>query len=193
MAKGYFLTEADRKALAELVLSQRGRVRSTTGRPNVPEEESFAPETYIAKTPPEGIPAATEPVGTGSGELLPGSAACNIYKVVYDEGTPTLQSIGIERTVLNLSVTSVETGTGEETGDIAGDIWIPVARDKFGDWLALGVGGGGAGGTSEVSPVIVTSLTPNASGYYPGLLSTYLTESNAWSDATEIWIIDGNP
>jgi len=85
-------------------------------------EDHQSPETYIAyPQTADGIPAMS---GT-----TPGSALCDIYRVIESNGVKVLNKLpGLSRLVYNTS-----------TADISQQ-YITVQRDKFGTWLAL-VGG----------------------------------------------------
>lgn len=86
---------------------------------------------YIAYAPASGIPAlaAESQAGTGTvigpGGDLPGSALCDIYKIVNG----VLVGAGFQKRVWNLT-----------DSDIAGT-WLTVTKDPFGSWIA-NVGGG---------------------------------------------------
>jgi hypothetical protein len=140
MATGYVLSEMDVRLLRELVAQQRRGVRNTTGRPRVEvETDPVAPEVYVARTPGDGIPQLAEvSLGTGTGtgttvgediEVVLGSAVCDVYRLDVSPGggDATLTPVtGLTRRVFNLF------GEG-----IAGGRWLPVAREKYGAWLAM--------------------------------------------------------
>lgn len=102
-------------------------IRSDSERSFDAGEDHQAPETYIGiPQTGTGIPALEEVGTSGPGEGdIPGSEMCDIYRVVGTE----LKSIGLEQRVYNISSTALTQS------------WIPVTRDKFGNWVALGGGG----------------------------------------------------
>lgn len=146
--KVYALTEADRKAVAELVQAHNRRIGNTQNRPGPPLDDGSAPEVYIAKTPAGGIPALADlqcfddgslGTGTGSGTGVgtapndariihqPGSADCDIYRLVEKgEGCGAEMEIvtGVSRTVYNIFPKAAPGGA-----------WVIVWRDKFGRWV----------------------------------------------------------
>lgn len=125
---GYWLSERDRDALRDLLEDFRGR-RGQRDRAYTPPGLPTAPEVYVARTPPGGIPAlSTAGTGTGTSGIddVPGSADCAVYQVVDVDDTFRIQSVeGLFRTVLNLASAAV-----------AGNTWIKIDRDKYGRWLA---------------------------------------------------------
>lgn len=194
--KGYYLSEGDRKALTELLREHRQRPPNATNRPDPEGEDWFTPEVYIAKTPPEGIPALVEGPDTGT-ELgegdEPGFADCDIYRIITFSGNPELVPVsGLSKRVYNLTPDSPDestTGTADViSGAVAGNIWIPVARDKFGSWMALtGAGGGSVGAgfdyvlaNASGTSVSGTVQTWNGSAWVDGEATT-LKGSNAGS------------
>jgi hypothetical protein len=144
MATGYVLNEADVRLLRELVAQQRRGVRNTANRGRVEvETDPVAPEVYVARTPDAGVPQLAEvpiDLDTGTGSdfgtgtavgvdfyAVPGSAVCDIYRmsVPAGGGDGTLSAVrGLTRRVYNLF--------GER---VAGNRWVPVARDKYGQWF----------------------------------------------------------
>lgn len=106
-------------------------------------DETTTPEVYIAFTPSDGIPAL-DPHTTGTAnDDEPGSAACDVYRIIQQSG--------------GLDATGTDAGTGTGTGakipilhpvpnlsklvynlsgsDVPGDSWVVIIRDKFGSWL----------------------------------------------------------
>lgn len=108
------------------------RRQTPPGTPYIPEELGQSPDVYIARSPPSGIPGLVEETGTGVGQEndIPGSAVCDIYKISHSEDR-LYEVEGFTKTVRNISIST-----------IAGNTWVLVVRDKFGDWFAV-VGGSG--------------------------------------------------
>lgn len=109
-----------------------------------------APEVYVARVGPGGIPALDENTtsGTGTGSValrddVPGAADdCTVYRVV-DNGSPTpaptvLEAFEMGARVYNFSTTAV-----------AGNAWVALLRDKFGFWLAMPFDATAAGGEDD--------------------------------------------
>lgn len=98
-------------------------------------EDHQAPEVYVALPQTSaGIPASEETYATGD---EPGAADCDIYQVLLESGVPRLRPVtGLSKKVHNV-------------GAAIEQVWIPVARDKFGSWLAM-VGSGSAGLPVEI-------------------------------------------
>jgi len=120
-----FLTDEDHRLLKDMINDRKGgRVNSPSRSSQLFSEQDAnhqAPEVYIAKTPVDGIPARST--------TTPGSAECNIYRIVDDN----LEEVSsFTHVVYNL-----------KESDIAGDEYISVKRDKYGTWLA-DTGGGGS-------------------------------------------------
>lgn len=104
-------------------------------------DDEQSPDIYIARVGAGGIPASSD-VGTGSvavGTDVPGSADCDIYRVDYD-GTFS-KVTDVRKTVYNVYPTAIAEHT-----------WAIVARDKFGNWLALSC-------LSEASLTVVTDVS----------------------------------
>lgn len=145
MAQAFLLTEADRRLLADFLAEARRKVRTTTGRAAPEEPDILPPEVYVALTPSGGIPRLRESevdTGTayGSGDI-PGSAVCDIYRLLDDGGTKRLSRAGFTRRVYNLS-----------SGDLPGGQWTKAVRDKFGQWYADTAGGSGNVVVEETDP-----------------------------------------
>jgi hypothetical protein len=111
------------QTLRELVAWWRSRSR--VGAPDVDEdlESHMAPEMYVAQAPEDdGIP--------GRVHEIPGMALeCQIFESVGGVLSPVP---GLKATVLNL---------GED--EIEPLAYVPVTRDKFGEWWVCGASGGG--------------------------------------------------
>ncbi len=152
----FYLTENDRDLLRDFVERElRGRNHSRS-RYGIEGENSQSPDVYVVRTPNTGIPALDVGSTTGSGSLeddTPGSAECDVYRLVQTGGTYDLKPTGVTRRIYNLSLSSLSGGT-----------WTPVARDKFGTWYALPVGAGfsgcrkeiGSGGGANTNPLLIT-------------------------------------
>lgn len=153
MPKFYAVTEREKAIIEEVMRQVRGQIVNSPSRPSGEQmfTEGFdaqASDVYIAKPlDADGIPGLTPSgetlTGTGSSAYdQPGYADCDIFTVYMDQGIPYLRPIeGQTRKVYNVS-----------QGTVSKD-WLPVARTKFGHWLALS-GGGGGGDT-----IIVGKLT----------------------------------
>lgn len=145
--KGYVLSAADLALFRELVGWWRQR-KTTGGRwetdQGLDHQEHPTPDVYIARVPDDGIPGLNLNVtGTASGSSLddqPGSAECDIYKIIQQSGgldgtgtggvVPLLQAVtGVSRTVYNLSRCAIEAASD--------GLYIAVTRDKYGSWVAL--------------------------------------------------------
>lgn len=153
-------SQSDRALLQELLDERRVRRGNVPNRPPTEQtwaegEDHQAPEVYIARPQTsDGIPRLLPTdgsTGTGtdiSGSLFdePGKAECDIYQIVDNDttGDPELHNIGLTEFVHNLS-----------EGDLSQD-WIPVARTKFGKWVALN---GGGETITVVTNVRVSGLT----------------------------------
>lgn len=121
------LTDEDLVILRKVISEVMG------DRKNFPSQNQLwdlptAPEVYVAYVPEGGIPSV-DPVGTGSASAEPGWAECNIFQIVEGE----LQDTESTRDVYNISDSEIPQG------------WCLVVRDKFGQWIAVTGGGGGAG------------------------------------------------
>lgn len=160
----YGLTAADVEKLRRLMQRMETMTRNPVLRTTPIEPDIQTPQVYVALTPPEGIDGLTTEqnfgTGTGSGTgtgfpgagNTPGYADCPVYRVVWNNTTPDLEYVGFEQQrVLNLN-----------TSAIAGEAWVVVAQDKFGDWYAVAPTAGG-NTPSEVH----VALTP--SGGLPGM------------------------
>lgn len=156
MAKAYLLTEADRNEIRKLIAEERRRYGGTAQRPHLEGEDYQTPEVYVAKTPEDGIPAAT----FDGVDFYPGYADCEIYRVLLDDGEPYLSPLSnLSKRVHNLALEEAGTGAGE-SGAVGGDVWLTVLRDKFGSWFIAGSGGGGSsGGEEDAGKVLVKNET----------------------------------
>lgn len=120
--EAFVLSKQTADTFHKLVEQVRAALGNTANRPHVPYgEDHQAPEVYIAYTPFTGIP------GLNIYTLSPGSAECALFRLIpsADGLTKVLDSVnGQYRTVNNLS-----------TAAVPGQVFIPVQRDKFGDWV----------------------------------------------------------
>lgn len=134
------MTQADRDLIQRFLDEKRRSPINTPGRGREGEtehEEWLTPEVYVARVADDGIPAligsADESVIGNDGDI-PGYADCYIYRISVATGVPKLRKVSpAKKRVYNLF------------GSIIDSVpWIPVMRDKFGSWLAMG------GGTVDV-------------------------------------------
>lgn len=134
-----FLTQADRDIIQRFLDEKRRSAVNTTqrGREGANEhEEWLVPEVYVARVPSGGIPAL---VGSGDESVLigrdgdiPGYADCDIYRILQTGSRPKLRKVSfVPKKVFNLSTDAINSIP-----------WIITLRDKFGSWLAAGVGDG---------------------------------------------------
>ncbi len=157
MAEKLFLLKADDLAiLREVIDDYRKRRYSTPGRARIEPDEHQAPEVYIARTPASGIDALRGHSGTDITDDEPGSALCNIYRIVptaAPAGTDTNAEIraveSFEKRIYNLSSTAV-----------AADSWIPVMRDKYGYWLAVSNAASVSGGDTRITNTVTIGPGP---------------------------------
>jgi len=123
-------TEGDLEVLREIVRERRQRGKATPRRPAVPDDPYMTPEVYVALTPADGIPAVIESddTGTAFGDRdVAGCAFCDVYRLVpYAGNNKKLEKVGdLQKLVHNVFMI-----------DLPGNRFVPVARDKYGDWLA---------------------------------------------------------
>lgn len=136
MEERYYLTKVDKAKVDRLLKLAGDKSTNATGRlgdQGVDHQEILAPEVYIARTPPGGIPAS--PIddirpGTGSGSMGQGDvfewAECQVFMPIPegDDGNIALLRVpGLTRRVYN-----------PYSSAIPGDTWTLVHRDKFGKW-----------------------------------------------------------
>jgi len=173
MADSVWLSEKDRRILQEaLDLIYRLPIRPRTPR-TTNDQPPPAPEVYIAWTGDNGVPSLEPETGTGTGTYpggdFPGYATLDIYRIIHpDGGTPYLLTIEANRRVYNLT-----------TDPIPRRRWIPVARDKWGSWLALseGIEGEDTGTGTDENLVFGCGLTQDGATVsidFDNLLSTGL-------------------
>lgn len=120
--KAYSPDEGDLEALRAMLARQR---RATTGAENRPHRRAKlpeAPEVYVAKVPPGGIPPMFSAVSQVAPKAVPGGVECQIYRL--DLATGDLETVpGLTRRVYSLGTAHVQGGST-----------TPVVRDKFGTW-----------------------------------------------------------
>ncbi len=152
----YLLTDRDKTALDRLLSRERARVTRLGQLSAADPEDSQTPETYVVLTPVGGIPALDYGSGgTGTGTMpgsgdAPGYAACDVYRILYEEGDSTYRL----RPVSDLAVPVFNVGTS----DVAGETWALAHREKFGEFVVGGSGtGSGTGFQFCLGPVHVVS------------------------------------
>lgn len=153
---GYTLSERDVARLKEMLSWFDNARESPLFRGRGGDDDSEAPEVYVALVPDGGIPALSAP-GTSTStvtldQLEPGSADCEIYRVVNPSSDfPLVEPIqGLTRRVFNLSRTAI-TPTNNP--------FVLAIKDKTGIWWAsTGTGGGSTGSLGDCTFVVVTGL-----------------------------------
>lgn len=181
----YFLDERSRKALIDVVAAE---VKRRMERPrDAGRVDPTSPETYVARTPPEGIPPVDYGVvtGTGSGtgttgDDVPGFAQCLIYQLVDQGGTADgffLRVPQFYKKVFNVTDRYVPGGT-----------WTLVTRDKYGRWHVAGPGGGRAW------RMVRASSEDMVNGRFPGFVQEWVGAGTGSSDdSTDDNYEDGEP
>jgi hypothetical protein len=167
----YYLDREDRENFLALVADLRRRGVGKGSPPASRDDDHLSPEIYVARTPSGGIPALGEN-GTGtSGDDVPGSATCQIYRVALS--TEILTPVwSFSKKVYNLNESAV-----------LGDKWILVVRDKYGDWFHAA----GALAGARVEHIKVTS-DASTGGYYPGVIRV-LTTDTTWGDGEVVKVL----
>lgn len=185
MAERYVTGPKRKAALDAILRAERERVRAgaRSPQPNGADgEEQQAPEAYLARTPPDGIPACeVGTTGTGTAansdplDDAPGVAYCDVYRTADDAaGRYPVPVTGLAAKVYNWSPDAV-----------AGDQWVIVVRDKFGQWqLAGAAGGGGTTGDSRIVDFVhVIDLGTTGTGSPPtdlGWACERVTLGSSW-------------
>lgn len=180
MPHAFVLSENDATILKAVIDRERNLVQSTRNRAAVNPKNDPTVETYLARTPQNGLPAmsAGAMLGTSSAQSLddvPGSANCSVFQTV--DGVPL--SAGFTVTVYNYSLSKVPPG-----------LWMIIGRDKFGTWYPthifweigecgagsgnLIIGDGVTGGTNQsiliVSPTgVLSQLAIGDNGFFLGV------------------------
>lgn len=182
--EAYYLGREDREKFLALWRDYTSR---RAPQPRHPDRKlPQTPEVYVARTPPGGIPAL-DAQGTGtSDDDSPGSATCDLYRIVQDfgagtgtadDGPPSLRPTGRTKLVYNLSEAAVD-----------GDAWVLVVRDKFGNWVASGGAGGDDHRWRMVRP---TSENRDSDGYYPAYVQDWTGTAYANGDPCLIKLASG--
>lgn len=125
----YVLSESDLVKLKETM----DYVSSIRRNKPIRDDESTystASDVYVARVPAAGIPALT--VGTSADRDVASKTVCQIYQIIADDvnGTTPQMMIVDSTTVEVYNVFAVA---------IAGNSWVPIAKDKFGTWLVTGM------------------------------------------------------
>lgn len=152
----FYLSDEDRQLVQELISLHR---RDTGPRllHRIPEDDFPSSDCYAA------YPQETSGIPARSGNE-PGSAVCNIYRIVDSGGAPTLVAIeGFEKTVLNLS------------SEALSQAYLLINKDKRGQWIA----GTGGGGTSLVECCLAES--------HPGRGVVFDVWVGVWSSGDNGW------
>lgn len=170
----YYLNRFDREKLKALWADFTTRKPESKG--HTKSELPQAPDVYIARSPTGGVPALDQ-VGTGtSTDDAPGSADCYVYQIIHPPGTgddPYLLRVGqVSKTVYNIG-----------NGDIEGDSWFLVIRDKFGKWIAAVGDNGGRGVWRFVKP---STENVGSNGLYHGYVQDWT--GSGYIDGDRCWI-----
>jgi len=153
--KRFLFSADDIRVLKDIVHQVLSTSKSTPNRaqtvgPDI--EEQMAPEVYVA------LVTSTIPARSG---LYPGVGQVDIYRIGdtrLDGISPKLYTThGLKEVVYNLSSTTITpdssgVGTGTGTGTNVDYQFVPVIRDKFGNWLILEMGSGGGTTPSTSTP-----------------------------------------
>lgn len=137
MADMFYLTESDLTLFREMAQDFRARKRGQQ-LTSAPYTSPQAPEVYLAKVPPGGIPALNQTGTTGTGtdqplDDVPGEVECEIYQLDTESASPTFGRVGeLTYVVRNLSASAISANTTP---------WVLVVRDKFGEWFVAGGSG----------------------------------------------------
>lgn len=126
------MSEHDRFVLQQMINEQKRGVKNTRGRARV--ENSFvdgvdapAADCYLAAIGEDGsIPALSQDTTGTDNRDRPGSAICDVYKVVRGVIVPA----GFQKRVYNISESTIT------------DEWFRIVKDKFGTWYADVAGAG---------------------------------------------------
>ncbi len=183
MTRLYTLTEDDVKTLRDLVAWSRRGISNTVNRPAPPIDAPSPRDVYIARAPAEGIPGmvGVEPPTTGSGsgtgtgpdsgfDNRPSGAECQVWRIIRGEQVTDVQETEFTRFVYNVSRSA-----------IAGDDWLYLVQDEFGDWLGVPVNGTPAPSTVVTADSVVgsgTSVDPvelDGDVLSPGSFQAYCT------------------
>lgn len=166
-----FISEYDRRILKRIIEREKKTptlpLRQATPYPlQLPQSADI----YIAYTPPSGIPALElgDDTGTGTGsgfgiqDDIPGSAYCDIYRLLGIGSAARFLPIRTSQLVYNLSTTAVP-----------GSKWRQINRDRFGHWLVVG-DSANAGGCGSLSfPVYRYRCEADGTGTASYVLNEY--------------------
>lgn len=172
MAKAYILSQKDLDILKDVVQSVRNRRVNMTNRYGPYSDNGPSTDIYVALTPDEGI-SRLETVFNGPGENhgdgdKPGYADCTIVQLVETSGEFSLETIeGKTERIYNLS-----------DAKIPGNIWILVAKDKYGRWYVT------ENTHTNMRWVRVTDTTISTYGYL-GILLEYDSSNLTFEDEQE--------
>jgi hypothetical protein len=144
---GYYLTQAERDLIAQLLKDFRDQQKNTVNRPGdqgVDDQEFLAPEVYVALTPVGGIAPVGREVGTGTFDPSQGvtihSALCSIFQLITVGVVDLLYPVNALTSQKIYNLSNQMLGGGE---------WVLVHRDKYGNWFTLtGISSGGGAGLS---------------------------------------------
>jgi hypothetical protein len=135
----YGLSEDDLLLLREVISYWKNLPRNARNRPAPDPSDQTTTDIYVAETPSGGIPAR---VGT-----TVGIATCNIYRI--DAATQKLTKVGTtSKRVCNLS-----------TSEIMGNIYIPVAKEKYNQYVVTGTTDTTAGTGTGTGATVHTVLS----------------------------------
>lgn len=140
MPEQYYLTEADRDAVAELLRFYRNYKRNRPIFDFTDNSGTYA-ETYIGKTN-EIIAGITESAGTSGDPALPSYGNCTVYAIQNTTGTDSLFSSG--KTIIGYNISSIT---------IPAETWIVLTKTKYGQWLII------KSGVSEIEDEVVGTGT----------------------------------
>lgn len=135
MADGYLLNEHDLKVIKELLALVKRMPKAHPLRAAEHVDDYPCSDVYVALVPIAGIPAMTLGSTGTSTDDVPGSATCEIWRILLVAGTPHMIPTGFSAKVYNFSTTDVPGGY-HDSG------WVPIAKDKFGFWIITNSGAG---------------------------------------------------
>lgn len=159
----YYLTGEDLALFREMAQDFRARKRGPQLPPSGPYASPQAPDVYLAKVPPGGIPGLEQSGTTGTGtdqplDDVPGEVECEIYQLDTSLAVPEFGRVGeLTYIVRNLSPSTV---SADRTP------WVLVVRDKFGEWYVAGGAGQAEIEFADVSASVdvVTSVVQTTCG-----------------------------
>ena len=173
----YLLSENDLRILREVIRQQRLLTANPRLRHSPELDQSPAPDTYVARIPPQGIPPPIV-VGTGTGSISLGPETtfnwvmCPVYQLRLNPNNTAnlIQVSALHKVVYALS-------------EIQGDTWRMVGRDKYGTWWVL-----------ETAKTAIARINsgPNGDGLYDATLQYYDPFDRTWLNGPNIWLKDAN-